>query len=77
MLAVLISLWTVIVIFSCFTDHYPALDGSKHLVLLIPFYGPMCFNLPTDMDKDRVYEKFYLKVGSFQRSVMTMDDQLI
>ena len=51
------------VMVSCFTDHYTAFDGNKHLVLLIPFYGPMCFNLPTDLDKDRVYEKFYLKVG--------------
>ena len=48
---------------SCFTDHYPALDGSKHLVLLVPFYGPMCFNLPSDLDKDRVYENFYLKAS--------------
>ena len=54
--------WTLIVMGSCFTDHYLASNDQKYLVLLIPFYGPLCFNLPSDLDKDRVYEFFYLKV---------------
>jgi hypothetical protein len=60
----LLVIWTIITAVSCFTDTYRASDDRLHVVLLIPFYGPQCFNLPSDFDKDRVYEFYYVKVGS-------------
>lgn len=62
MIALLI-IFCILNFMSCFTDTYTASNGQKYWVFIMPFYGPLCFSLPTDQDKDRVYEFFYLKVG--------------
>ena len=59
----ILVLFCFLVIAASFTDTYTASNGLKFVVLLLPFYGPICFSLPTDFDKDRVYEFYYLKVG--------------
>ena len=43
--------------------HSACSDGTRHWVLILPYYGPVCFALPTDADKDRVYDYYYLKVS--------------
>ena len=65
----LLVIFCLLVVFSNFTDTYTASNGSKFIVILMPFYGPLCFSLPTDFDKDRVYEFFYLKVSCSYESV--------
>ncbi|KXZ47852.1 hypothetical protein GPECTOR_32g464 [Gonium pectorale] len=57
--------------FSSFTDTYTALNGQKFWVLMMPFYGPLCFSLPTDEDKDRVYDFFYLKVRDYIHAILS------
>lgn len=49
-----------------FTDTYTALNGQKFWVIMMPFYGPLCFSLPCEEDKDRVYDFFYLKARHAQ-----------
>ena len=61
-LSVLLTFWAVATGLTCFTDYYKALDESVHVVLLVPIYGPIGLNLPSDADKDRVYEFYYVKV---------------
>ena len=56
-------MWCLMVFVTSFTDHYLASNQTKYVVLLIPFYGPMCFSLPSEFDKDRMYELFYIKVS--------------
>jgi len=60
------------VLVCAFTDTYTASNNIKYLVLLLPFYGPVCFSLPSDFDKDRVYDHYYLKVRDYIRGVLAM-----
>lgn len=63
----------IMVLFACstilcaFTDTYTASNNQKFIVLLIPRYGPICMSLPTDLDKDRVYEFYYDRVSTSLR----------
>ena len=54
-----------------FTDTYTALNGQKFWVLMIPFYGPLCFSLPTEEDKDRVYDFYFLKVRDYVHGLLS------
>lgn len=62
---VLLSFCAVICFCTCFTDTFTASDNSRNLVLLVPFYGPVCGGLPSDYDKDRLYERFHLKLRDY------------
>ncbi len=61
----MLLLFCLLVIAASFTDTYTATNDQKYVVLLMPLYGPLCFSLPSDFDKDRVYEHYYLKVRGF------------
>lgn len=71
MVAMLV-VFCIFVIVCSFTDTYTASNNIKYLVLLMPFYGPVCFSLPTDFDKDRVYDNYYLKVRDYIRAGLAM-----
>lgn len=65
-------IFAILVIFSCFTDTYTASNNQSYIVLLMPLYGPICFSLPSDYDKDRVYEFFYLKTRDYVHAFLSM-----
>lgn len=56
----------------CFTDTYTASNGQKFWVFIMPFWGPVCPSLPSDLDKDRVYECFYLKLRDYAHAFISM-----
>lgn len=59
----LVVIFSLICFMVSFTDTYTAYNGLKFWVVLVPFHGPVCFSLPTDEDKERVFEYFNVKVG--------------
>lgn len=61
----LLVIFCILNVMACFTDTYTASNQQKFWVFIIPFYGPLCFSLPTDYDKDRVYEFYYLKIRDY------------
>ncbi len=61
LLIALLVIFCILHILACFSDTYTASNSIKSWVFIIPFYGPLCFSLPTDFDKDRVYEHYYLR----------------
>lgn len=65
LVSAVLALFCILVVVTSFTDTYTASNGLKFIVLLVPLYGPVCFSLPSDFDKDRVYEFYYLKVSRF------------
>ncbi|KAL6764035.1 hypothetical protein V8C86DRAFT_3129160 [Haematococcus lacustris] len=56
---------------ACFTDTYTASNQQKFWVFILPFWGPLCFSLPTDHDKDRVYEFYYLRIRDYVHAVLS------
>jgi hypothetical protein len=69
----LIALLVVICMFhilACFSDSYSASNGQKFWVFILPAYGPLCFSLPSDWDKDRVYEYYYLRCASLEKPII-------
>ncbi|KAG2490176.1 hypothetical protein HYH03_011305 [Edaphochlamys debaryana] len=66
----MLVLFAIACFFSSFTDTYTATNGQKYWVLIMPFYGPLCFSLPTDEDKDRVYDYYYLKIRDYVHAVL-------
>lgn len=66
----MLVLFALACFFSAFTDTYTASNGTKFWVFMMPFYGPMCFSLPTDEDKDRVYDYYYLKVRDYVHGIL-------
>mmetsp|Transcript_40215 Transcript_40215/g.89249 ORF Transcript_40215/g.89249 Transcript_40215/m.89249 type:complete len:296 (+) Transcript_40215:396-1283(+) len=68
----LIVLFCILVIIVSFTDTYTATNKQKYAVLIIPIYGPVCFSLPTDYDKDKVYEHFYLKIRDYMHALFAL-----
>lgn len=72
LMVALIVIFCIFVIFASFTDTYTGSNNTKYVVLLLPFYGPVCFSLPSDFDKDRVYDHFYLKVRDYIRAFIAM-----
>ncbi|EFJ44696.1 hypothetical protein VOLCADRAFT_95012 [Volvox carteri f. nagariensis] len=67
----MLVLFSVVCFFVSFTDTYTAFDGQKFWVLIMPVYGPLCFSLPTEEDKDRVYEYYYAKGRDFVHAVLS------
>lgn len=65
-------IFCLLVIIASFTDTYIASNNLAYVVILLPFYGPICFSLPTDYDKDRVYEFFYLKTRDYVHAFISM-----
>eukprot|EP00201_Polytomella_parva_P001549 CAMPEP_0175073292 /NCGR_PEP_ID=MMETSP0052_2-20121109/20450_1 /TAXON_ID=51329 ORGANISM="Polytomella parva, Strain SAG 63-3" /NCGR_SAMPLE_ID=MMETSP0052_2 /ASSEMBLY_ACC=CAM_ASM_000194 /LENGTH=308 /DNA_ID=CAMNT_0016341023 /DNA_START=74 /DNA_END=1000 /DNA_ORIENTATION=+ len=57
----IISLMAVAVFLSSFTDTFTSKNGQKYTVFLAPFYGPICFSLPSEEDKDHLYEFYFFK----------------
>ncbi len=72
LLIALLVIFCFVNMLSCFTDTYTATNGQKFWVLLVPFYGPLCFSLPTDYDKDRVYEYYYLRYRDYFHAFASM-----
>lgn len=66
----ILVLFAVACFFLSFTDTYTAINGQKFWVLIMPFYGPLCFSLPSDEDKDRVYDHFYLKIRDYVHATL-------
>ncbi|KAG1674463.1 hypothetical protein FOA52_003068 [Chlamydomonas sp. UWO 241] len=71
MIAVIVF-FCIFVLSAGFTDTYTASNNIKYMVVLIPLHGPVCFSLPTDFDKDRVYDHFYLKIRDYIRALLAM-----
>ncbi|GLC33325.1 hypothetical protein PLESTB_000345600 [Pleodorina starrii] len=67
----MLVMFAVVCFFVSFTDTYTALDGQKFWVLIMPIYGPLCFSLPTEEDKDRVYDNFYAKGRDFVHATLS------
>ncbi|GIL61898.1 hypothetical protein Vafri_16273 [Volvox africanus] len=67
----MLVLFAVVCFFVSFSDTYTALDGQKFWVLIMPVYGPLCFSLPTEEDKDRVYEHYYAKGRDFVHAIVS------
>jgi hypothetical protein len=68
----LLVIYTLANALACFSDTYTASNGAKYWVFIIPVYGPLCFSLPTDWDKDRVYEWYYLRVRDYVHALCSM-----
>jgi len=45
-----------------FTDTYTDGNNRAHNVFIVPWYGPVTGDLPTEQDKDLVYEHYYVKL---------------
>ncbi|KAG2441176.1 hypothetical protein HXX76_004028 [Chlamydomonas incerta] len=67
----MLVLFSIACFFASFTDTYTAFNGQKFWVIIMPFYGPLCFSLPSDEDKDRVYDWFYLKIRDYVHAVLS------
>ncbi|GFR47316.1 hypothetical protein Agub_g9004 [Astrephomene gubernaculifera] len=67
----MLVLFALACFFASFTDTYTALNGQKFWVLMMPFYGPLCFSLPTGEDKDRMYDHYYLKVRDYVHALLS------
>lgn len=70
MIITLIIIFCIVVVLHAFTDTYKASNKQSYWVFLIPGYGVTCLNLPTDLDKDRVDDFFYLKVRDYLHGAM-------
>ena len=68
----LLVIFSILNFFSSFTDTYTATNNQKSWVFIMPFYGPLCFSLPTDYDKDRVYEFYYLKIRDYAHALVSV-----
>lgn len=64
-------LFAIICFATAFTDSYTATNGMKYWVFLLPGAGPQCFSLPTEYDKDRVYEFYYLKIRDYVHALVS------
>jgi hypothetical protein len=73
----ILVIFSILVIVASFTDTYTASNGQSFVVVLVPFYGPVCFSLPTDQDKDRVYEFYYLKTRDYVHAFLSMSTFLL
>lgn len=67
----LVVIFAVMNFLVCFTDTYTGSNQQKFWVLVMPFYGPVCFSLPTDFDKDRVYDHYYLKIRDYMHAMIS------
>uniref|UniRef100_A0A7S0RXL8 Uncharacterized protein n=1 Tax=Chlamydomonas leiostraca TaxID=1034604 RepID=A0A7S0RXL8_9CHLO len=68
----LLVIFCILNLLACFSDTYTASNGQKFWVFIMPFYGPLCFSLPSDYDKDRVYEFYYLKIRDYIHAFISM-----
>lgn len=75
----LVVIFSLVCFLVSFTDTYTAYNGLKFWVILVPMHGPICFSLPTEEDKDRVWDSFRLKVRSVRRlkTCMCENDQAL
>ncbi|PNH08555.1 hypothetical protein TSOC_004880 [Tetrabaena socialis] len=67
----MLVLFALACFFASFTDTYSASNGQSYWVLIMPFYGPLCFSLPTDDDKDKVYDMYFLKIRDYVHATLS------
>jgi hypothetical protein len=72
LLILVIVLFALLCFFISFTDSYMASNGMSYWVLIVPCSGPVCFNLPSEQDKDEVWEHFYLKERDYVHAFLNM-----
>ncbi|MEW5301549.1 MAG: hypothetical protein WDW38_010287 [Sanguina aurantia] len=65
LLAGVLVFFCVLVFAVRFTDTYTASNGGIFHVILIPFYGPLCSQLPSQWDKDQVATHFHTTPADF------------
>ncbi|MEW5303423.1 MAG: hypothetical protein WDW36_006116 [Sanguina aurantia] len=68
----LVVIFSLICFMVSFTDTYTAYNGLKFWVVLVPFHGPICVSLPTDEDKERVFEYFNVKLRDIVHAFLSM-----
>lgn len=73
----LLFIFCVLNILSCFTDTYTASNQNKYWVFIIPGYGPLCFSLPSDPDKDLVYDNYYLRYRDYAHAFCSVTTFLL
>ena len=72
LLIAILIITSLVCLGSSFTDTYVATDGQVFWVLILPCYGPVCFSLPTNLDKDRVYDFYFLRNRDYVHGFLTV-----
>ncbi|KAF5842839.1 hypothetical protein DUNSADRAFT_4723 [Dunaliella salina] len=55
----------------CFTDSYVTSTSTRVIIFMVPFYGPLSNGLPTEYERDKVYENYFLKGRDYAHALVS------